>query len=390
MKKVTIFILLAFYISVFKLNAQTSTTGANYISTAVPFLTITPDSRSGAMGDVGVALSPDINSQHWNPAKYAFMQSKMGFSVSYTPWLRDIVNDINLGYLVGYKKLDDMQTISASLRFFTLGNIVFTNDDGFEQGTRSPNEFAIDMGYSRKLSDHLSAGIVFRYIRSDLTSGQYVGGEPTHAGNAFAADLSVYYKKDISISQFDSQWSWGANISNLGSKISYVKGAEKDYIPTNLKLGTAIKTNFDNSSSFTFSVDLNKLLVPTPNASELQSPEGSVVVGGYGSDKSVVSGVFSSFSDAPGGFSEEIKEVMWSLGAEYWYQKQFALRAGYFYESAEKGNRKYFTAGLGLRYDKFIFDFSYLIPTTQNNPLQNTIRFSLGFDLNAFTKIAKK
>jgi len=293
MKIVSIFVLIALYISVFKLNAQTSTTGANYISTAVPFLTITPDSRSGAMGDVGVALSPDINSQHWNPAKYAFVESKMGFSVSYTPWLRDIVNDINLGYLVGYKKLDDMQTISASLRFFTLGNIVFTNDDGFEQGTRSPNEFALDMGYSRKLSENLSAGIVFRYIRSDLTSGQYVGGEPTHAGNAFAADLSVYYRKDISISQYDSQWSWGANLSNLGSKISYVKGAEKDYIPTNLKLGTAIKTDFGNSSSFTFSVDLNKLLVPTPNVSELQSQEGSVVVGGYGSDKSVVSGVFS-------------------------------------------------------------------------------------------------
>ena len=379
-----------FILSVSELNAQTSTTGANYISTAVPFLTITPDSRSGGMGDVGVALSPDINSQYWNPAKYAFIDSKMGFSVSYTPWLRDIVNDINLGYLVGYKKLDDMQSISASLRFFTLGNIVFTNEDAVEQGTRSPNEFSIDMGYSRKLSDNLSAGVVFRYIRSDLTSGQYVGEEPTHAGNAFAADLSVYYLKDINIIQYSCQWSWGANISNLGSKISYVKGVEKDYIPTNLRMGTAIKTNFDQTSSLTVSLDLNKLLVPTPNASEIIDQQGSVTVGGYGSDKSVISGVFSSFSDAPGGFSEEVKEVMWSLGAEYWYQKQFALRAGYFYESAEKGNRKYFTAGLGLRYDKFIFDFSYLIPTTQNNPLQNTIRFSLGFDLDTFTRIAGK
>ncbi len=390
MKITLVFVLFVFYLSVSELNAQTSTTGANYISTAVPFLTITPDSRSGGMGDVGVALSPDINSQYWNPAKYAFIDSKMGFSVSYTPWLRDIVNDINLGYLVGYKKLDDMQSISASLRFFTLGNIVFTNEDAVEQGTRSPNEFSIDMGYSRKLSDNLSAGVVFRYIRSDLTSGQYVGEEPTHAGNAFAADLSVYYLKDINISQYSCQWSWGANISNLGSKISYVKGVEKDYIPTNLRMGTAIKTNFDQTSSLTVSLDLNKLLVPTPNASEIIDQQGSVTVGGYGSDKSVISGVFSSFSDAPGGFSEEFKEVMWSLGAEYWYQKQFALRAGYFYESAEKGNRKYFTAGLGLRYDKFIFDFSYLIPTTQNNPLQNTIRFSLGFDLDTFTRIAGK
>ncbi len=359
MRITLVFVLFVFYLSVYELNAQISTTGANYISTAVPFLTITPDSRSGGMGDVGVALSPDINSQYWNPAKYAFIDSKMGFSVSYTPWLRDIVNDINLGYLVGYKKLDDMQTVSASLRFFTLGNIVFTNEDAVEQGTRSPNEFSIDMGYSRKLSDNLSAGVVFRYIRSDLTSGQYVGEEPTHAGNAFAADLSVYYLKDINISQYSCQWSWGANISNLGSKISYVKGVEKDYIPTNLRMGTAIKTNFDQTSSLTVSLDLNKLLVPTPNASEIIDQQGSVTVGGYGSDKSVISGVFSSFSDAPGGFSEEFKEVMWSLGAEYWYQKQFALRAGYFYESAEKGNRKYFTAGLGLRYDKFIFDFSY-------------------------------
>lgn len=390
MKIVALFFLLALCISVSDLKAQTSTTGANYISTAVPFLTITPDSRSGAMGDVGVAISPDINSQHWNPAKYAFIESKMGFSVSYTPWLRDIVNDINLGYLVGYKKLDEMQAISASLKFFTLGNIVFTNDDGFEQGTRSPNEFALDMGYSRKLSDNLSAGIVFRYIRSDLTSGQYVGGEPTHAGNAFAADLSVYYRKSINISKYDCLWSWGANVSNLGSKISYVKGSEKDYIPTNFKLGTAIKTNFDKSSYITLSLDINKLLVPTPNASEIVDQQGSVTVGGYGSDKSVISGVFSSFTDAPGGFSEEIKELMWSLGAEFMYQNQFAVRAGYFNESAEKGNRKYFTAGVGLKYDKFIFDFSYLIPTTQNNPLQNTIRFSLGFDLDAFAKISRR
>lgn len=388
MKRFALLFLIAFCMVNTNLNAQTSTTGANYISTAVPFLTITPDSRSGAMGDVGVALSPDINSQHWNAAKYVFMDSNVGFSVSYTPWLRDIVKDINLGYLVGYKKLDDLQSISASLRFFTLGDIVFTNEEAQDMGSRSPNEFALDFGYSRKLSDRLSAGIVFRYIRSDLTSGQEIAGEPTHAGNAFAADLSIYYRKEIRISRFDAIWSWGANISNLGSKISYVKGAEKDYIPTNLKLGTAIKTKIDVENSITLALDINKLLVPTPDQSSVVESPDMVTVGGYGSDKSVISGVFSSFGDAPGGFSEEVKEIMWSIGAEYTYLNQFAVRTGYFYESAEKGNRKYFTAGVGLKYEKFTFDFSYLIPTTQNNPLQNTIRFSLGFNLDAIARLA--
>ncbi len=383
MKKIAFVFLIILILYKTDLYAQTSTSGANYISTAVPFLTITPDSRSGAMGDVGVALSPDINSQHWNSAKYVFMNSSMGFAMSYTPWLRDIVKGINLAYLVGYKKLDELQSISASLRFFTLGNIVYTNDEAQEIGSGSPSDFAIDFGYSRKLSERLSAGILFRYIMSDLTSGQEVAGEPTHTGNAFAADMSLYYRQEINISKYGGVWSWGINISNIGSKISYIDGGEKDYIPANLRLGTAIETKLDAENSITFALDINKLLVPTPQNSEVVDVSNTVTVGGYGSDKSVISGLFSSFVDADGGFSEEIEEIMWSIGVEYTYLEQFALRTGYFHESANKGNRKYFTAGLGIKYEKFIFDFSYLIPTTQNNPLQNTIRLSLGFNIGS-------
>lgn len=363
--------------------AQTSTTGANTITTGVPFLTIAPDSRSGAMGDAGVATSPDANSQHWNPAKYAFAESEMGVALSYTPWLRNLVSDINLAYLVGYKRLDDQETISASLRYFSLGDISFMSEYGDPTGTQSPNEFAVDMGYTRLLSDNFSGAVALRYIRSDLTGGQLVNGTETHAGNSFAADVAFYYQKEISVNRKQSTLGAGINISNIGSKISYTDGETKDFIPTNMKLGISYKTELDRYNTITFAFDANKLLVPTPDTSSVD------IITGFGSDKSPIAGIFTSFADAPGGMSEEFKEITFSVGAEYWYNKQFALRAGYFYEDVTKGNRKFFTAGAGLKMNVFALDFSYLLPVAQNNPLANTLRFTLSFDFEAFNKQKK-
>lgn len=363
-------------------NAQdkTSTTGANTITTGVPFLTIAPDSRSGAMGDAGVATSPDASSQHWNPAKYAFAESEMGIALSYTPWLRNLVSDINLAYLVGYKRLDDQQTLSASLRYFTLGDITFMSDVGEQLGQQSPNEFAIDFGYTRLLSDNFSGAVALRYIRSDLTGGQLVNGVETHAGNSYAADVAFYYQNEIRVNRKNSTIGAGINISNIGSKISYTEGETKDFIPTNLKLGVSYKTEMDKYNTITFAFDANKLLVPTPDTTDVD------IITGLGSNKSPIAGIFSSFSDAPGGMAEEFKEITFSLGAEYWYNKQFALRAGYFYEDVTKGNRKFFTAGAGLKMNVFALDFSYLLPVAQNNPLANTLRFTLSFDFEAFNK----
>ena len=359
---------------------KTSTTGANTITTGVPFLTIAPDSRAGAMGDAGVATSPDVNSQHWNAAKYAFAESEMGIGLSYTPWLRNLVSDINLAYLVGFKRLDDRQTLSASLRYFTLGDITFMSEYGDPTGQQSPHEFAIDMGYTRLLSDNFSGAVTMRYIRSDLTGGQLVNGVETHAGNTYAADVAFYYQKEIRMNRKRSTFSSGINISNIGGKISYTDGETKDFIPTNLKLGVAYKTEMDKYNTITFSFDANKLMVPTPDTASVD------ILTGLGSDKSVVSGMFSSFSDAPGGMSEELKEINLSVGAEYWYNNQFAIRAGYYYEDVNKGNRKFFTAGAGLKMNVFALDFSYLLPIAQNNPLANTLRFTLSFDFDAFNK----
>ena len=359
--------------------ATNSTTGANTILTGVPFLTIAPDSRGGAMGDVGVATSPDMNSQHWNPAKYAFIKSEMGVGLSYTPWLRNLVDDINLAYLVGYKKLDDQQTISASLRYFSLGDISFMSEYGDFQGTQSPNEFALDFAYTRLLSDHFSGSVALRYIRSDLTGGQLVNGVPSTAGTSYAADIAFYYQNEMRVNRKESEFSAGINISNIGAKISYTDGETKDFIPTNLKLGVGYKTEMDPYNTIGFYFDANKLLVPTPNTDSVD-----IVAGGFSEDKSVIAGIFSSFGDAPGGFKEELEEINLSLGIEYWYNEQFALRGGYFYESANKGNRKFFTAGAGLKLNVFALDFSYLIPTERNNPLENTLRFSLSFDLESF------
>lgn len=364
--------------------AQSTTSGANTITTAVPFLTITPDSRAGGMGDAGVGLTPDVSSQHWNPAKYVFMESDMGVGLSYSPWLRNLVDDINLAYLSGYKKLDDVSAVSASLRYFSLGDIIFTSEYGTVEGQQSPNEFAIDLGYSRLLSEIFSGSVALRYIRSDLTGGQLVGGVETKAGNSFAADVAFYWFKEFRAGRKDNIFSAGINIQNIGSKISYSDGEVKDFIPTNLMLGTAYTTNLDDYNTFTFSFEANKLLVPTPPADSTTLDPGVVVSGGYNSDIGPIEGMVVSFNDAPGGFQEEMQEINLALGVEYWYNKQFSIRAGYFYEHENKGNRKYFTAGAGLKLNVFALDFSYLLPTQRNHPLENTLRFTLSFDIDAF------
>lgn len=365
--------------------AQSSTSGSNVVATAVPFLTIAPDSRAGAMGDAGVATSPDMNSQHWNPAKYAFIGNELGVALSYSPWLRNLVDDINLAYLAGYKRLDDEQVVSASLRYFSLGGITFRNDLGEIQGQQNPNEFAVDAAYSRLLSEKFSGSVALRYIRSDLTGGMPVGGIESHAGNSFAADIAFYYRNEMRRNRHNSVLSAGINVSNIGSKISYTDGETKDFIPTNLRLGVGYETELDEYNSLAFSVDFNKLLVPTSSYVSVEDENG-VIVGGYRADKSVIGGIFSSFTDAPGGFKEEMQEVNVSLGIEYWYQKQFALRGGYFHESENKGNRKFFTVGAGFKLNVFTLDFSYLFPTEQNHPLANTLRFSLGFDFDQLSK----
>jgi hypothetical protein len=371
--------------------SQSSLTGANVITTGVPFLTIAPDSRAAGMGDAGVATSPDVNSQHWNPAKYAFMESDMGVSLSYSPWLRALVNDINLAYLVGYKKLDEYQTISSSLRYFSLGDIIFTNEYAEYQGQQSPNEFALDLGYTRLLSDYWAGAVAIRYIRSDLTGGQLINGVESHAGNTYGADVAFYFKNEFQVKRAENVFAAGINIQNIGAKISYTDGEIKDFIPTNLKLGASYTTALDDYNTFTFTADINKLLVPTPPKDTTTYDTGGVIFpGGINSDKSVIGGIFSSFADAPGGFKEELQEITLSAGVEYWYNKQFSLRAGYFYEHENKGNRKFMTAGAGLKLNVFALDFAYLLPVARNHPLENTLRFTLSFDIDAFGGQRKK
>jgi hypothetical protein len=364
------------------LNGQSTTTvtGSNIVQTAVPFLTINPDSRAAGMGDAGAATSPDINSMNFNPAKFAFMDRTAGASLSYSPWLSQLQANIQLLYLSGYKKIGDRNTVAASLRYFALGDIQFTDDSGNSLGSRNPNEFAIDAALARKFSENISGSVAFRFIRSDLTNGQTVSNVETHAGTSFASDISVYYNKKITMAEKPGKLSIGGDISNIGTKISYSSSDNKEFIPTNLRIGGALESDVDEYNSFTFALDLNKLLVPTPDST------ANVLTGTGFSNIGPVAGIFRSFSDAPGGFKEEMHEINYSVGAEYWYQKQFAIRAGYFYEYPDKGNRKYFTVGIGLKLNVFTGDFSYLIPIASNSPLARTVRFSLSFDLDRSAK----
>lgn len=369
-----------------KTNLNGSST--NTVTTAVPFLRISPDARSGAMGDVGVAISPDANAQYWNVSKLPFATKKYGISATYTPWLKDLVPDIFLAYISGYAKFgqNDNQAISASMRYFSLGEINYTDVNAQPLGTGKPNEFSFDLGYSRKLSDYLSTGLSFRYIHSAIATGLAASpGTDYKPGNAFGADLGIYYTKTKELEDSKStNFSFGAVLSNVGSKISY-SSTHKDFIPINLGLGAAYTYQADEYNKITFALDINKLLVPTPLDSTTQA--GTVVH--YIPEKGVVSGMFGSFGDAPGGFSEELKEYQISLGAEYWYQNQFAVRAGYFYENKDKGDRKYFTCGLGVRYNVFNLNFAYLVPSgsgINRNPLSNTFRFSLMFEFDGKKK----
>lgn len=361
----------------------------NTITTAVPFLLISPDSRAGGMGDVGVATSPDANSLHWNPAKFAFVEDEVGFAVSYVPWLRALVPDINLSYLAGYKKLNKNEAIAMELRYFTLGDITFTDVIGNNLGQYKPSEFALGSAYSRKLSDQFSLAISGRYIYSNLTGGQSAGGITTNAGQSIAADVAGYFRKDIRIAKKDMELAIGANVSNIGNKVRYTETSTRDFIPINLRLGTALNADLDEYNKISFAFDINKLLVPTPPIYN-DSIDGQI---DFGQDPnvSVVSGIFQSFGDAPGGFSEEMREINYSIGTEYWYDDQFAVRAGYFNEHNTKGGRKFFTFGSGVKYNVFALDFSYLINASRaingNNPLANTMRFTLIFDFGAMENI---
>ncbi len=363
----------------------------NTINTAVPFITIAPDSRSGGMGDLGIASKPDLNSQHYNVAKYPFMKEDGGLSISYTPWLRNLIPDINLAYLSTYYKPTPNQVISGSLRYFSLGEITFTNIQGDPQGQFTPFEMALDAGYSRLFTDNFSGGVVFRYIHSDLTSGQIVDGQESKPGIAVAADLGFYYQNDLRLSGNDAGYALGINLSNLGTPVAYTTDTEKIPIPSNLGLGGRFDYELDDYNSMSFMLDLNKLLVPTR---PVKDPETDSVLRGYPEPESIVLGMIQSFYDAPGInypdgtyssiLREELAEIMISLGVEYWYREQFAIRAGYFHETAVKGNRKYATLGVGLKLNVFSLDFAYLIPTNgTDSPLANTVRFTLGFDFES-------
>jgi len=349
----------------------------NVVTTAVPFLRISPDARAAGMGDLAIATAPDANSSFWNLAKVPFNTSKGGISASYTPWLKDILNDVYMASIAGYYKFDDQQALSGSLRYFSLGNIQFTDNLGNDLNTFRPREFGIDVGYSRKLSDKSGIGVGLKYIYSNLAEGPAAGNN-YKAASAVAGDLAWYYQGHNDQGQ---GWAFGAVLSNLGSKISYTDNADqKDYIPANLGIGTTYTRAFNSANKLTFGVDLNKLLVPTPPA----DPATAQQLADYRS-KSVIGSWFSSFGDAPGGFSEEVKEFQASIGAEYMYNNQFALRAGYFHEDKTKGNRRYFTMGVGIKYQSFGLDFSYLLPSgsgVDRNPLSNTLRFSLHFNFD--------
>lgn len=354
----------------------------NTIVTAVPFLRIIPDARSGAMGDVGIALSPDANSMALNASKLANVKNDISVSATYTPWLRALgLQDVYLAYLSGYKQIDELQTIGMSLRYFSLGTISFTDENGQPLGTGKPNEFEIAVAYARKLSPKLSVGFTPKFIYSNLASGQRIGDVDITPGIAGAADLSMTFVTPIKHANGESELSAGLAITNLGTKISYTKSINKDYIPTNLGIGAAWKFNFDEFNTFTIAADINKLLVPTPVYPN--DPNYDTDANGIPDykEQSTFGAMLGSFSDAPGGGAEELRELMYSIGLEYWYDEQFAVRAGYYTENTTKGNRRFFTVGLGLKYNIFGLNFSYLIPTTnQRNPLDNTLRFSLLFD----------
>ncbi len=368
----------------------------NVVQTAVPFLTISPDSRASGMGDAGVASRADVNSQHWNVAKYPFVQGRGGVSLTYTPWLRNLIPGIHLAYLSGYFKINKKNVVSTSFRYFDLGHIDLVQTGGYPSRSYNPQEFAVDAGYSRLFTDHFSGGAVFRYIRSDLTNGRTSwGGEQVQAANSIAGDLGLYYQNEFTMAGKEVQWALGMNLSNLGTPISYTEDADKTPIPSNMRLGGRFEYGINNKHSISLLVDLNKLLVPSPPVIDTDTATGDYfVVRGKAPPKSIVRGMFQSFADAPGVpkpdgtysvFQEEIYEIAYSLGIEYNFRDLIVLRSGYFHEHATKGNRKYFTFGLGVINPHFSLELSYLVPPkwlkshpydTYESPLANTFRIT--------------
>ena len=367
-------------------NAQDVKNQLNPVYHGVTSLAIAPDARGGGLGDVGAATDPDVNSQYWNPAKYPFCISRAGVSLNYTPWLRSLTPDIDLANITGYYRIGNYDALSASLRYFSLGEVIA----GSEQDIIKPYEFAVDVAYSRMLSETFSAAVALRYIYSDLA---YRADDETTPGSAFAADIAMYHNGYIMMGNRECQLGWGLNISNIGSKISYDEGNTSEFLPTNLRLGASLLIPLDEYNRLAISADANKLLVPTRPTMEQYIAETGADdqdYSGYTSwlqdegyyNISPISGIFKSFNDAPGGGKEELQEIQWSVGAEYSYNDQFFLRAGYHYEHPNKGNRKYYTLGAGFKMNVFSIDAGYVISAAQNNPLDQTLRFSLSFDMD--------
>ncbi|WP_205501510.1 type IX secretion system outer membrane channel protein PorV [Rufibacter psychrotolerans] len=373
-------ILALFFVSAAGLSAEAQTTigqSTEYrpITTAVPFLSVTPDARSAGLGDAGVAISPDANSIYWNSAKLGFIEEDLGLSLSYTPWLSKIVNDMSLSQLSAHKKVTPNSSLALSLLYFDLGELNFTDAAGHPIQNFNPKEYAISLAYGQRLSENLSLGVGARFIHSNLSGNVNVSGNnlgESQPGNSVAVDLGIYYTKDLAIGGKNYNLALGGNVSNVGGKISYTTAGRKDFLPTNLRLGTAFTMELDPYNKITLAIDGNKLLVPYTRPDDPAANDQT----------NVFSGIFKSFTDAPGGGSEELKEITVSTGLEYWYDNMFAARAGYFFENELKGGRKYFTMGLGIRYQKFGVDAAYLIPNEQNNPLAQTLRFSLHFRLD--------
>ncbi len=374
---------------------------SNTVLSAMPFLRIAPDARGGAMGDVGIALTPDANSMHYNAANLVFMEEDASAAVTYTPWLRDLqLNDIFLAYASGSKKIDDKQALGFALRWFSLGELNFTDVDGNETGVGKPREFEFAAAYSRKLGDNFAMSLTGKYIYSNLASGQIVNGIEINSASSFAADVGLAYKKKVKVSGYKAQLGLGASVSNVGAKVSYTNNIIKDFLPSNLGIGSSLTIDFDSYNTLTVALDINKLLIPTPVSKtciDPEDPERTIQCPEWDEDgdgiadyrqKSLFEGIVGSFSDAQGGAKEEFQEFNFSAGMEYWYDKQFAFRMGYYYEHPLKGARQYMTVGLGLKYNIFGIDISYLVPTSAvRSPLDNTLRFGLMFDLNNLQKL---
>ena len=371
--------------------AQNTGSDSRVIPTGAPFLTITPDARAGAMGDVGAATTTDVYSQYWNPSKYVFAENSSGLGISYTPWLSELVSDIFVGYVSGFYKINDNSAVGSSLRYFGLGEIQTTDGVGNPTGIIKPNEFSFDLSYSLRLDERFSMAIGLRYIQSNIAGGGYNSSYDVGPGRSVGVDIAGYYFSEVKrYKDFDGSWSFGWNISNVGPKMSYSENAQADqeyFLPANLRIGGGYNFKFDTYNELNVNIDANKLLVPTP---PIYDEQGNIV-SGMNPNVSMMQGLVQSFYDAPGGFEEEMQEIAWAFGAEYIYDKTFALRGGYFYEHPDKGNRQYATLGFGFYYNAIGLDFSYLMSTSQvRSPLENTLRFSLTIDFDSFTLLPEE